>query len=677
MVGLKKHNFAHLVLLLVLLLQQAAWASNETDGFDLTMMSLEELMEVEVVSLFKKKQRLMDAAAAVFVISQDDIRRSGATNIPEVLRMVPGVHVARIESSKWAVTARGFNGRFANKLLVLIDGRSIYSPFLSGVYWEQQDVLLEDVDRIEVIRGPGASLWGANAVNGVINIVTKNAEDTTGFQATAGGGNEERAFGSARYGFELGERGAARIYAKYLNRDDLELTSGGRGDDEWNLFRTGFRSDLSPNDDNELTLIGDGYFGELRETVFDLNFDNPDPEPMGNSIDTYGFNFLARWNRILSPTSDISLQTYYDRNTRNSFQLPGDRHNFDIDFQHTSELMPGNTLLWGLGYRFGTDDFENNFESSLDTTSRDMHQYSAFIQDEQELFKNQLRLIAGMKFELNEFSGFEYQPTVRASWTPNARHTVWGAFSRAVRIPTRAENDLRLNIEVIEPNPLAPPGTPPTLISIFGKEDFESETVLAYELGYRIKPKPGISLDFAVFYNFYDNIRSASAGQPFLGEFEDVLNVTVPINADNMNELQSYGLEFAGYWQALDYLAFNLAYSYSDFDYLQENNFGTSDAAPWATPRHEFSLRTQLDLPMDIEVDAWLRYTSAITDIDIDGYVNLDMRLAKKFGEHYELALVGQNLLEDSHQEFTGIEFVRGVTSEVERSFYLKATLNF
>src|SRR5712664_1687432 len=453
---------------------------------DVTAISMEDLMNMQVTSVSKRTQKVADAAAAIFVITQEDMRRSGATSIPEALRLVPGLQVARIDQNKWAIGSRGFNGRFDNKLLVLIDGRSVYTPLLSGVYWNVQDVMLEDVDRIEVIRGPGATLWGANAVDGVINIITKSAKLTQGAGVTAGAGTEERAAGGVRYGGKLGDNTYYRAYTKYFDWGPSAYPLGMTAHDGWDALRGGFRADWTPAGANSLTLQGDIYRTRFDETLTVASLSAPYSNTFPNDGKYSGGNILGRWNHT-SEGSSMSLQMYYDNTTIIYHNLLGDNQNIlDIDFQHGFHIGDSQQFVWGVGYRSIRDKNDASFTVSLQPNQVTLNQFSTFLQDEISLVDNRLQITLGSKFERNEFTGFEIEPNARLLWNLTPNQSIWTAVSRAVRTPALTEEGLRLNSAVI------PPGTPPNpspflpaVVAVFGSHQFNSEDLLAYELGYR------------------------------------------------------------------------------------------------------------------------------------------------------------------------------------------------
>src|SRR6059036_6256 len=476
---------------------------------DVTAMSMEDLMNVRVTSVSKREQKLGDAPAAVFVITQDDIRRSGARTIPEALRMAPGIEVARIDENKWAISARGFNGRFANKLLVLIDGRSVYTPLFSGVYWNVQDTLLEDIDRIEIIRGPGATLWGANAVDGVINVITKKAKATQSAVVTAGAGTEERAAGGVRFGSKLGDNTYYRAYTKYFDWRPSVYPSGVTAHDGWDALRGGFRADWTPAGANSLTVQGDVYRSRFDETLTVASLSAPYSNTFPNDGKYSGGNILGRWNHT-SEGSSMSLQMYYDNTTITDHSLFGDHQNIlDLDFQHGFHVGDSQQFVWGLGYRSIHDKNDASFTVYLQPNQVTLNQFSTFLQDEISLVDNRLQITLGSKFERNEFTGFEIEPNARLLWNLTPNQSIWTAVSRAVRTPALTEEGLRLNSQVIPPGTPANPTPLPAVVAVFGSHQFNSEDLLAYELGYRVQATKNLSLDIATFYNNYSNLRTA------------------------------------------------------------------------------------------------------------------------------------------------------------------------
>ncbi|HEX7183152.1 MAG TPA: TonB-dependent receptor [Thermoanaerobaculia bacterium] len=642
---------------------------------DLTELSLEELMDVQVTSVSKRAEPISAAAAAVFVITQEDLRRSGATSIPEALRMVPGVEVARIDASKWAISARGFNGRFANKLLVLIDGRSVYTPLFSGVFWDVQDTLIEDVDRIEVIRGPGATLWGANAVNGVINIITKSAHETVGGLLAAGGGSEERGFAGLRYGGALGKSSAYRVYGKSFERGSGERLAGGAAADDWSMSRGGFRLDSALSAGSALTVEGGFYDGEAGETLTLQPFPAPAPRTVDTEMQISGGHLLGRWQRTLSDASELKAQLYYDRTERTAALIDEDRDTFDLELQHGFAPGSRHRLVWGLGYRRTGDDIRGTSILSFRPARRTDDLASAFFQDEIALRPDRLWLTLGSKVEHNDYTGFEVQPNLRAVWIPRRHHTLWAAVSRAVRTPSRAEHDLRLESLRIGPGQLFP-GAPPAVVVSFGDPDYHAEELLAWELGYRMGLAPGLFLDLATFYNDYDQLRATRTGEPFL-EVSPIPHLVVPARISNDQEGETYGAELVVDWRASKRWRWNAAYSLLAIQ-LRDRRPGQDDSPfdEGGSPRHQLVLHSSVDLAQGFELDVSLRYVDELPSLDVDSYTTFDLRLGWRPRADLEVSLVGQNLLEETHVEFAP-EIIPTHPTALERGFYGKVAWRF
>src|SRR5438477_77868 len=652
---------------------------------DISRMSIEELMNVEVTSVAKRPQRVADAAAAVFVLTQEDIRRSGAASIPEALRMVPGLQVARIDENKWAIGSRGFNGRFDNKLLVLIDGRSVYTPLFSGVYWNVQDVMLEDVDRIEVIRGPGATLWGANAVDGVINVITKKAKATQSAIVTAGAGTEERAAGGVRYGSKLGDNTYYRAYTKYFDWRPSVYPSGVTAHDGWDALRGGFRADWTPAGANSLTVQGDVYRSRFDETLTVASLSAPYSNTFPNDGKYSGGNILGRWNHT-SERSSMSLQMYYDNTTINDHSLFGDHQNiFDIDFQHTFHTGDSQQFVWGFGYRSIRDKNDPSFTVSLQPNQVTLNQFSTFLQDEISLVDNRLQITLGSKFERNGFTGFEVEPNARLLWTVTPNQSIWTAVSRAVRTPALTEEGLRLNSAVIPPGTLSNPTPLPAVLAVFGSPQFNSEDLLAYELGYRVQATSNLSLDLATFYNNYSGLRTAEPGVPSAEPLPAPTDIVIPFVASNKMSGGTYGVELFADWKVVP--KWRLAASYS---YLQMNihkNADSQDPTPdnpnGSSPRHQWYLRSSVDLPKHFEQDTTVRFVDHLPSLNFAGavgalpsYYSLDAHLGWRPVTSLELSIGGQNLLNNWHLEFLP-DFVLTSPTAVKRSIFGSITVKF
>jgi iron complex outermembrane receptor protein len=647
---------------------------------DVAKMSIEDLMNMEVTSVSKRTQKVADAAAAVFVITQEDIRRSGAANIPEALRMVPGLQVARIDENKWAIGSRGFNGRFDNKLLVLIDGRSVYTPLFSGVYWNVQDVMLEDVDRIEVIRGPGATLWGANAVDGVINIITKPAKATQSGIVTAEVGTEQRTAEGARFGGQLGKSAYYRVYGKYYDWEPSIDATGKPAHDGWDAVRGGFRVDTQSTGPNSLTLQGDLYNSNFNETLTIPTLNSPYSSTFPNDGEYSGGNVLGRWNHSFSRSS-TSLQVYFDRTNVLDNSLFSDHESvYDVDFQHDVHVGESQELVWGLGYRSIQDRNGSSFTVSLQPNQSYLNQFSSFVQDEISLFDRRLSVTIGSKFEHNDFTGFEYQPNIRLLGNISKDQSVWVAVSRAVRTPALTEEGLRLNEAVIPPGSVNPPNpTPfPVVAAVFGSRQFKSEDLLAYEAGYRVQATKTLSLDIAAFYNNYANLRSAEPGQPFPEGGPVPTDIVQPFVASNKMGGGTYGIEPFIEWKVLPQWRLQGSYSYLQMNIHKNKNSldPTADNPDGQSPRHQFYVRSSVDLPKHFEQDLSLRYVDKLPSLNIPSYYSLDFHLGWRPGTHLELSFVGQDLLNSQHLEFVP-EFISTTPTEVRRTFSGRITWKF
>ena len=664
-------------ILLFTFIASLGWAyENPTD---LTELAIEDLMKIEITSVSKKHQKVFDAAAAIFVITQEDIRRSGVTSIPEALRMAPGVEVAHISANQWAITIRGFNSLFANKLLVLIDGRSVYSPLYSGVFWDIQDTLLEDIERIEVIRGPGATLWGANAVNGVINIITKQAKDTQGGLISVGGGTEERGFGEIRYGGKIGEETYYRAYAKYFDRDDAVDTFGQTAHDGWDALRGGFRVDSQLSLQDSITAQGDIYRTESGLTSSFALLRPPFTQTLNEEIHSVGGNILGRWRHTFSNSSDMLLQMYYDWTEHQESALRERRDTFDIDFQHKFPLVEWQEIVWGLGYRLTQDDIRNSFSVAFSPDHRTDHLFSAFVQDDLTLVKDRLRLTLGSKFEHNSYTGYEIQPNVRMLWTPGSRHSFWGAVSRAVRTPARADEDVRYNVSVLPPGTMINPSMLPVLIAAFGNHYVESEKLIAYELGYRVQATNRLTMDIATFYNDYNHLRFAESGIPRLETSPGPLHLLIPITLSNKLKATTYGLEMGIDWRALDWWRLQASYTYMKVKVPSTEAMSSTfvEFGEGRNPRHQIGLRSWMDLRRDLEFNLNIRFVDKLPDLQVKSYVGLDAQLVWKPHKNLELSIVGQNLLDRRHTEYKTESLLPAPTIEVERGVYGRMTCRF
>jgi len=557
-------------------------------------------MDVEVTSAGRKVQKREDTAAAIYVITAEDIRHSGMTSLPELLRMAPGLQVAQIDGSTWAIGSRGFDGRYSNKLLVQLDGRTLYTPTFSGVYWDAQDVVLEDIDRIEVIRGPGGTLWGANAVNGVISITTKSAAATQGGLVSAGAGNYERQ-GTVRYGGEIGETGHYRIYAKNASYADFPLASGEPAHDQRNMQSAGFRADWALPGGDTVTAQGDAYDGNSDYSGRYIQLAPPAAILQDFSNTLKGRNLLLRWKHVLSASSEWSLQFFYDTYERSDVKLGEKRNTYDVDFQHRNQWVENHDVVWGLGWRRTSDEMEDKFHFSFSPQAQRDDIVSAFIQDEGALAGDRLHLIAGTKVEHNGYTGLEHQPNLRLRWKIDERQTGWAALSRAVRTPARSDLGVAINYDVFAGDRRS--GGAPYLVRIVGNPEMQAEKLLAYEAGYRAQPSEQVSVDVAVFYNEYDHLMTFDPAAPFF-EAGPPARVVVPQQFQNKASGTSHGLELSGSWQPSNKWTFKAGYSWIKANMQRDSDSGdtlTETRNGWV-PRQQlqFFARHALDSKTDL-----------------------------------------------------------------------------
>lgn len=627
--------------------------------------SLEQLINVEVTSVSRKEENAHEAPNAIYVITAEDIRRSGATSIPEALRMAPGLHVARSGSSGWAITSRGFNSEFSNKMLVLMDGRSVYSPLFAGVYWDEQQQLLENIERIEVIRGPAGSVWGANAMNGVINIITKASSKTQGGYSEVRVGNDQGG-GGIRYGDKLGDMGTYRAYAMH-ERNPESFSAGGKGiGDDWKISQGGFRTDLTPTSHDKLTVQGDYYEGDENHRRAIPTVTAPFSSLIDSDTSLQGGNLSLRWDRQYENDAQLSLQSYYDITRRNR-DIVGlhEVQTLDTELRYHQPMGERHDVVMGAGYRLVMDDLEGSDLIYFGDASDSQDLFSAFVQDEIRLYEKELFLTLGSKFEHNDYTGFEVQPNARLSWLLDEDTTAWAAVSRAIRSPYRTIDDVRLGL-------LGAPG--PSVVTVVGQKDTDSEELLAYELGYRTRFSRDLAFDATVFYNDYDSALMNRMGTPYLNTLAGWGTYTViPLYPETREDAQSYGGELSAFWDV--YSNWRLRASYSFIKSSIADTQTTISNREDSVPTNQFNIRSMWDITERHELDAAVYYYDNVADANVDSYVRTDMRFAWKPRDYIEMSVVGQNLLDEQHPEFS--PFTYNVPSEIGRAVYGKIAWRF
>jgi iron complex outermembrane receptor protein len=653
--------------ILVAALSAADTLAQQPANPDLSQASLEDLMNIQVTSVSKKEQQLSKTGAAIFVITQEDIRRSGTTNIPDVLRLAPGVDVARIDANRWAVSIRGFNDQHANKVLVLVDGRSVYSPSFSGVYWDEVDVPLEDIERIEVIRGPGGTVWGANAVNGVINIITANAAASKGGLLSAGGGSQDHADGLVQYGGQIGQDGSYRVFGRYFDVGNSVFPGGHEATDGWMAGHAGFRSDwkLSPRD--TLTVQGDFLRTAESQSTTTLFFNalSRGAVTFQDPVRVIAGNVLARWNHTLANGSEMSLQVYEDYSKRLDQGFLSSENTVDLDFQDHLALGSRNDVVWGVGTRVIESAYGPGYAIAVLPNRRTDSLFSGFVQDQLKL-TDSLSLTVGTKLEHNDFTGFEYEPSAQLVWTLSANQIVWGSASRAIREPSPSDVG-------VQDEETVPAGGTLIIIRPTGNPNIKAEGFRDLEVGYRALANKRLSMAVTSFAGFYGNLLTAASQAPYLATQEAVPYLIFPQLLMNGPSARTYGAELlanlnlTGRWR--------ISPSYSYF-HINVNGNSTLNTPPGTSPDHQFQVKSLLDLPHHLEWDSTLGYVSKLAVGNIPAYARVDSRLGWRVGEFVEFSLVGQNLLTPRHAEF-GNGFSTTNYTLVERSVFVKMTWRF
>jgi iron complex outermembrane receptor protein len=612
-------------------------------------LSLEQLGNIEVTTVSKEPDEVWHTPAAIYVITAEEIRRSGYLTLPEILRLAPGVEVQQIDSNKWAVGIRGFDSRLSKNVLVLIDGRSVYTPLFRGVYWEMQDVFIEDIDRIEVIRGPGGTIWGSNAVNGVINIITENAKDTQGILVSAGGGNVEQGFVNARYGGSTGNF-SYRMYGKAFTRGP-QFHTDGRNFDDWRRQQFGFRSDWGITAKDTLTIEGDIYHSDVGNKLGVSYFNPPSLVNIEQTIDLSGGDIVGNWRHRINDKSELQVLAYYDHTYRNDINFRESRDTFDVDFNYHWKPNRNNVIL-GAGVHVSPSTFTQvvptvDFEPPKQTYSI----YSGFLQDEITLLPDKLSLQVGTKLENNSFSGFDFQPSGRLLWTPGKQQSFWAAVTRAVRTPSRIEDNFQFSALAVPALPL--------YLRLIGDGNFVPETMLGYEVGYRQFFKPKVYVDVATYYNEYNHLLSVENFAPFVETTPAPTHLVLPIYLRNGLRGETYGFEIAPAVQLASWWQLKGSYSFLHLDVRRlpwSDDASSVAQLEGSSPTSMVKIQSYLNLPRNFEFDVTYRYSSKLPspDLKIAAYSTANARLGWRFHKKFDLSFVGENLFQQHHAEYSG-----------------------
>lgn len=623
---------------------------------DLLNMPIENLMNIEVISATRERgHSLFRTPTAMYVIRQEEIRDSGLSSIPELLRLVPGMHVARIDSNKWAVSARGFNGRFNKHQLVQLDGRALYTPGFSGVIWAAQDTMIEDIDRIEVIRGPGASLWGANAVNGIINITTRPASATQGLLWTSSTGDNTDTTLALRYGGALGDNGHFRVYGKF-SEYAKSRPAGPEYTDDWRRGQGGFRFDWNGTEDDSFTIQGDVYSARVGESIKNVDVGGGIVTDVDGTHELDGWNVLGRWTHQIDQDASLQIQGYFDWNNWKIPYLNGEYAEqtigtFDLDFQHSLTPLDRHSLVWGATLRHVSSNYHNGGVVQFEDTSRELTTVTGFVQDTISLCPDRLDLIVGSKVEHNEFTFFEFQPNIRLLWIPDERQTLWASVSRAVRVPSFVEDHGGIILGA------AAPGFP---IRLIANRNLEPDELIAYELGYRIRPIDRIAIDLAAYAHDYDKITNI--------ESVGLLDVQMTNNQDG----EAYGFEGSVTWNPEDNWTLIGSYSFEQMFLHGRDESWESDL-----PGHMFSLRSYYDISEDLSLNAALYYVDNIGNGGAAAYERLDAGIIWRPRHNVEVRVWGQNLLDGHTREYRADNFLSRGDSETERAVRAQININF
>jgi len=656
---------------MLLLLVSPCWSQQQAP--DLTKVNIEDLMNMEVTSVSKKEQKLSRVASAIFVITQEDIQQSGATNIPDLLRMVPGIDVAQINANTWAISARGFSDQYSNELLVMVDGRNVYSPTYGGVFWDTLELHLGDIERVELILVPGGSVWGANAVNGVINIITKKAGETRGAMIVAGGGNVEPEFGTAQYGGSLGKETDYRVYSNYFDENHMPDQNGQNAGDGWHMLRGGFRTDSKLSAKDTLMLQGDMYSGEEGTPIAFLpSVTSPGVVDTLLQVHLAGGFLQSVWNHSFSARSDTELAISFD-NYKQDDALREVRRTVNADFQHHIVWGERQDVVWGLEYRYSMSHSDGSLTESLNPADVTSQSFSSFVQDEIAVVPERFYLTVGTKLEHSYYTGFALMPSARASYAVSAHHTLWAAVSRAYRTPAAFDTSIRLNF-----GGMPGPGGTPVLVAQIGNPNFKNEGLTAYEVGYRAAILQQLSIDLAAYYNAYDNQQTVEPGTAFLEPTPPPTHLVEPTTFENLMHGETHGLEIVANWKIFDRWTVSPSY---DFERIHmhtsplSQDTDTVQETEGSDPHVHARLRSHVSLKQNLAWDASACFVDRLEALGVPSYTRLDTELSWRLGERLSLSLVGQNLSRDHHLEFA--DDIGGRATLVKRSAYAKLTWRF
>ncbi len=644
----------------------AATGSALADNVIIRNPTFQKLASLTVTSVTGTARPQFTSPAPATVLTAEELNYIGVRNIPDALRYAPGVQVSQFNAHQWSISARGFNTIAVDKLLVLVDGRSVYTPLWSGVYWEQHAWLDQDLERIEVINGPAGSVWGANAMNGVVNILSRSARDSQGPALTAGIGTEEKLFGSFRYGGTAGDKAWYRAYIDYTKHDDTELGNGSATGDAWHMARIGFRYDRN-DQPNRIFVKAEAQSGDFDQPGF-----LPSPTPPYQTLPPRGFNrggfVQASWTHRLAEDTEVAVGTWYERLERRLVPTDEQTDTFDIGVRYGTRLANAHSITTGALFRYTQVDTTPSFTLSFTPPEQTLHQWSGYFQDEIRLTR-QVGAALGVRVEDNPFTGVEWQPDARLSWSLTDSQFLWAAVGRAVRTPTVGDESRNFVNEVLPPGTFGP-GSPPVIRRVLGNSNLESEVLVAYQLGWRGRWTNGAMLSASVYYNDYDSL---------------ILFTPLPLDTVtlapafwnlsllpvNIGSAYAHGAELTGVWEAKPRWRLLGEFSYLDLKVLP-SEVPLAAIITGSSAQLQASLRSYLDVGTDWQIGVGLRYVDELPALNIPSYVGAEVRVAKTLTEGVELALVGQNLWQKRHAEFRTASFP--IDSYIQRSVYLSLT---